>query len=122
MRRVLSFVVLLFASFVAIPAHNTSVWVTEYVNVPIVSIYYTYPYPKTSALATYELIATATPANGAAFNIRTGLIRVAAAVAVHIAIGPSVVVTHADTIMHAGSTEYFIVTPGDRVSIIDAGP
>src|SRR5574341_2150592 len=116
--RAVAFVLLLLISAAAITAHNTSAWVTEFQGAPPLSVYY--PYPTAPALASQELIVVATPVNSTAFTSRTGLIRVVTQLDIHIAIGPSAVATHTDTLMLAGSTEGYVVKPGDRVSVIDA--
>lgn len=108
-----------FLALLAGAANADTLYVTEFVSVPAVSVYY--QAANTPALANQTVAISGTSARSAAFNVSTGLIRIHPDVACMVLVGgtaPTAAVTSMR--MAADSTEYFVVKPGDKVAVIVA--
>lgn len=67
-----------------------------------------------------ELTNGASAVNTANFADGVTLARVATDAKIRIAVGVSAVATSTSPLMHANSTEFFSVRPGDRISVINS--
>ena len=110
-----------FLCLFALPALADTVYVTEFKAAPPVTVYY--QAVRAPALANQTVAVGAVTAQSAAFNAATGIVRIHVDVACHINIGgTNPTATTSSMLMSADSTEYFVVTAGDKLAVIEAGP
>ncbi len=98
------------------PAFGATVYIDEYTANKPNTIY---PAALTPPVAVQTVAIGGSSAQSAAFNARTVIIRVHADAICSILIGgtnPTATATNARFI--AGQTEYFLVTPGDKLAVI----
>lgn len=104
-----------FLGLISLSAGADSLWITEYVN-PSPVLYQAAQAPPT---ASQVVAITAASVQSAAFNASTRLVRVTADASCSVQIGgtnPTATTTSAR--MAAGTPEYFIVAPGDKLAVI----
>lgn len=100
-----------------IAANAATLYVTEFQGAPPLSVYY----QAARSPAVVEQVVTFTSASvqSAAFNARTGLIRIQCTVICNVSVGgTSPTATTSNMRLTAGQTEYFLVTPGDKIAVI----
>lgn len=105
-------------SLMAIVANASTLYVTEFVGAPPLSVYY--QAARAPAVTNQTVAIGASSVRSAAFNANTGIIRIHTDVNCHLVIGgtaPTAVSTSMR--MVAGQTEYFLVTPGDKLAVIN---
>lgn len=111
MRTLLSIALLL----LALPVFADTLYITEFPNNQTV----TYQAVKTPPTASQKITITGASAQSAAFNSATVIIRVHADAPCSVQIGgtnPTATTTSAR--FAAGQTEYFLVSPGDKLAVI----
>jgi hypothetical protein len=105
--------------FVGALAGADTLYVTEFPGPPAVSVYY--QAVNTPALANQVVTVSGVSAQSSAFTATTKIIRVHADVACHVVVGgASPTATTNSMKVGANQTEYFVVTPGQRVAVIAA--
>lgn len=96
---------------------GATLYVTEVTSAPPTVVIY--QAARMPAIVNQTVAIGASSAQSAAFNVSTGLIRVATDVACHVLIGgtnPTALLTSMR--LAAGQTEYFVVVPGDKIAVI----
>lgn len=94
-----------------------TLYVTEFVGAPPLPVYY--QAAKAPAVATQAVSVSGVSAQSSAFSVSTGIVRVAADVACHVVVGgTNPVATSSSMRLAAGQTEYFVVSPGDKIAVI----
>ena len=102
----------------ALPVLSATVWVTEYTGAPPVSVFY--QAVRAPAITSQTASVTSSSVQSAVFNGNTGLVRVVCDVACLVEIGANPTATSTSLRMSAGVAEYFVVTPGHRLAVIEA--
>lgn len=104
---------LVLAVLLPVGAQAASCYVSE---APFTSIYYqAVPLP---AIANQKITVSGTSAQSSAFNALAYIIRINCDVTVSIAVGANPTATSAGLRIPANQTEYFVVTPADKVAFI----
>lgn len=99
-------------------ASAATLYVTEFVGAPPLSVYY--QAARAPALVDQTVAIGGSSTRSAAFNANTGIIRVSTDVACHLVIGGTApTATTSSMRMAAGQTEYFLVSPGDKLAVIN---
>ncbi len=108
---------LLLAALLMVPvAMADTLYVTEFIGAPPLSVYY--QAVNTPAVAKQAIAVTGTSAQSAAFNGDTGIVRIHPDVAVLVEIGgTSPTATSTSMRVEAGATEYFLVKPGQKLAV-----
>lgn len=110
-------VVLLLAAFFGGRASADTLYVTEFAGPPAVSVYF--QAANTPALTEQTVAIAGASAQSAVFGGSTKLVRVHTDVACHVVVGGSnPTATTSSMRLGAGQTEYFVVTPGQRLAVI----
>lgn len=78
------------------------------------------PVAKLPALAAQSITPDAASQQSAAVNAACTLVRLKALVACHVTVGANPTATTADMPLAVGDTEYFGITPGDKIAVIAA--
>jgi hypothetical protein len=113
MRKLFAVALFLFASPAVLAA---DVYVTEYPRNYTV----TYQAVVTPPLASQKIAITASSVQSAAFNASTTIIRVHCDAVCSVQIGgTNPTATTSSARLAAGQTEYFMVTPGDKLAVIE---
>lgn len=102
---------------VSLPSFAATMYVTEFLGPPSVTVYYqAAPMP---AVAQSTVAIAGASAQSAAFSSTTKLVRVHCDVICNITVGGTNPVATTSTLrLAAGQTEYFAVSPGDKVAVI----
>jgi len=77
------------------------------------------PIAEVPALATNSVTSSGASADSDAFNTETNFVRIKTDTDIYIEFGASPTAAPEDIMMAAGDTEYFAVTPGHVVAVID---
>ncbi len=108
---------LLIATLLCISASADTLYVTEFKGAPPLSVYF--QAVTTPALADQAISISGSSTQSSAFNANTGIIRIHTDAACHLVIGgSSPTATGSSMRMGAGQTEYFLVTPGQKLAVI----
>lgn len=107
----------LLALCVVAPLHAATLYISEYVGPPAVSVYYQ---AASSPAITMQTVAVGgVSAQSAAFSSTTRLIRVQTDIKCFVVIGgTNPTATTSSQRMAADQTEYFVVAPGDKLAVI----
>lgn len=117
LRYMLALVLCLVASVTA----ADTLYVTEFPGPPAISVYY--QAVNTPALANQTIAIAGASAQSAAFATTTKIVRVHTDVACHVVVGgANPTATTSSMRMGEGATEYFVVTPGQKLAVIAAAP
>lgn len=101
----------------AISTHAATLYVTEFLGAPPLSVYY--QSAKAPAVAAQTVSFTSSSVQSAAFNANTGLLRIQCDAICNVVVGgTNPVATTSSMRLTAGQTEYFVVTAGDKVAVI----
>lgn len=109
---------LILSSLMSGLAQAATLYIDEFTSAPPTSVYY--QAARFPDVAEQHIAIGASSTQSAAFSSVTGLIRVSVDAVCHVVIGgtnPTATATSA-TRMPAGSTEYFVVLPGDKLAVI----
>jgi hypothetical protein len=113
----MKFFLLIIASLLCAPVFADTIYITEFQGAPPLSVYY--QAVKTPALVTYAVTISGSSTQSTAFGSNTGVIRINTDAACHVVIGgSSPTATSSSMRMSAGQTEYFLVTPGQKLAVI----
>lgn len=105
--------------FVGALASADTLYVTEFPGPPAVSVYY--QAVNTPALANQAVAVSGASAQSAVFSSTTKIVRIHADVACHVVVGGTNPTATTNSMkVGANQTEYFVVTPGQRLAVIAA--
>lgn len=96
----------------------TKLYVTEIYIAPEDKVIGNVAVANLPAATTQALTPTSTSGQSAAFGASTRFVRLHADVAVHVKVGSDPTATTSDLRLAADATEYFGVTPGDKIAVI----
>lgn len=96
----------------------STLWITELDSVPRGRAGEPIPVGHLPPVAEQTVTFTTTAAESSAFNSRTSVVRVHSDAACSIAVGSDPTATASNLPMASGAPEYFGVSPGDKLSVI----
>jgi len=96
------------------------VTVTQYTRLATDAAGHTVQVGAAPGLGSFELTNGASAVNSSPFPDTVRFIRVATDAKIRVAIGVGATATSTSPLMHANSTEFFSVIPGDRISVINS--
>jgi len=111
-----SFLLAITCLLVCSAASAATLYISEFQGAPPLSVYY--QAARMPALVDQTVAIGSSSAQSAAFGSSTGMIRVNTDVACNIIIGSNPTATTSKMRMSAGQTEYFLVTPGQKIAVI----
>jgi hypothetical protein len=97
-------------------AQAATLYVTEFTGSP--PTFVAYQAARVPVVAEQTVAISGASTQSAAFNASTGLVRLHCDSVCNVLIGASPTVTTSSMRMAAGQTEYFVVTPGQKVAVI----
>ncbi len=97
-------------------ASAATLYVTEFQGAPPLSVYY--QAVTTPALANQTVSIGGSSAQSSAFSSTTGIVRINTDTTCRVLFGTNPTALSTSMRMIAGQTEYFIVTPGQKVAVI----
>jgi hypothetical protein len=101
-------------SLCAAQALASTLYIDEYAQQSVV----TYPAAQAPPITSQTVAISGTAASSSAFNTATRLIRITCDVVCSFLIGTTPTATTSNARMSAGQTEYFVVQPGFKISVI----